>query len=272
MRHYSAQVRALVVLALIPSGCMLITSPGDFTQNDSVTKTTTTPDAGKDAGKHPTKDSGSDAPSACADLVGESTCATCVANSCCDSYNACENDNACVALLDCATGDSSCINDNQSGQAHANALNDCLTNQCPICSEAGIGDPCGTGGVTCATGLTCTGLWCTKSCAGDSDCAGIYMNGENASGGENRCAINGENAAVCFPGCATTADCGSNTGTTCLEYTASVTGTTDVCATSSSTDGGFDGETDFDAGPDAGMDATLEAGTEGGASDAHAGG
>ena len=231
---------SLLGTTLLQASCMLITSPTDFSISNAVTPT----------------DAGDAMSPSCKSIAGTSMCGTCVAGSCCSTYTACINNAACSALLDCASNDTSCMNDNASGVTLENAYVACADKNCAICSQAGIGDPCG-GGVSCANGLTCTGIWCTKSCAGDPDCAGIYMNGDNSSGTQNRCVINGENAAVCFPGCGSMTDCQMFSGTTCTPAQASVGGTTNVCGTTAAGDGGA---SDGGGGSDGG-------GSDGGGSD-----
>jgi hypothetical protein len=246
----SAQRRAgvlvLVVVAsglatlVLQEGCMLITSPGDFTI------------VGEGGAPHP--DGGRVDADVCSNAMNPTPCTTCLSTKCCNVFSACQASAACVALSDCATGDTSCEKDNTGGADDLKVLTACAERDCVICSESGIGDPCGSSGATCGPGLTCTGLWCTKSCAGDPDCAGAFQSGENGSGGQNRCALNAENAAVCFPGCATVSDCSAFPGTSCAEATAPDGDATNVCSATDEDDGGGPEAGAFDA---ASFDATT---------------
>ncbi len=74
---------------------------------------------------------------------------------------------------------------------------------------AGIGDPCNVNG-DCASGMCATpgGVtgWCTKQCAGNSDCAGSH-NGKNYKGQTNVCFPDKSNNYFCYAGCSGKADC-----------------------------------------------------------------
>jgi hypothetical protein len=77
------------------------------------------------------------------------------------------------------------------------------TSICSTSSSGGfIGDPCSTD-ADCVEGSCESGiLWCTQSCVTDADC-----DGPDSAGNPTYCVINGNNNSICFPGCATNADC-----------------------------------------------------------------
>jgi hypothetical protein len=239
------------VVAAGQPGCMLITSPGNFSIVDG----------GPDAPAM-RADGGGDGSGACSSLVGSSACGTCIASNCCGSYTACDNETACTALLGCAENDTSCMMDNAGGEKAASAYGECVTKHCSVCSEAGVGDPCGADGMSCAKGLLCSGVSCTKSCGKDSDCKGLYMEGENSSGGQNRCAEDADDQGYCFPGCAGNSDCTSFADTTCIAASPPGGGTTNVCGTSApdagEETGPADGSPTDGASSDGGRDATVK--------------
>jgi hypothetical protein len=94
----------------------------------------------------------------------------------------------------------------------------------------GIGDPCATD-ADCTVG-TCLGGpypagqtgWCSRACgsAMDTSC------GSNTVGRANLCILNGADAFICFPGCATNTDCTPFSGVTCQVTTAGAK--TFICA------------------------------------------
>jgi hypothetical protein len=203
-------VFALGIAAAHGSGCILVTDPGRFTIEQG--------GGGScgDAGAMPT------------------ACLKCIGTSCCTEYAACTS--TCLALSECAAGDMSCVDDNAAGKSALDALTTCVNASCAVCSQGGIGDPC-TSGATCMKGLTCTGLWCTKGgCIGDSDCAGMYANGTNSGGTQNRCVLsedNGTQVSACFPGCAETSQCSSFPDAECLQAESITMSTTFVCSLAS---------------------------------------
>ncbi len=110
-------------------------------------------------------------------------------------------------------------------------LTSCLTLNCAVCTELGAGDPCAPHGPACNTGLTCSGLWCTRACGGSSDCAGLGPGGGNALGPANAC-IRSAAGGTCAPGCATDADCVAFPGTYCFATIASDGLSVQVCVSS----------------------------------------
>jgi hypothetical protein len=133
-------------------------------------------------------------------------------------------------------GASACIAScNQTYPASVTMLDEiqsCLTLKCLVCSESGIGDPCGPGANPCVTGLTCNGLWCTKGCLSASDCVGIGPNGGNFTGETNEC-ISTASGDVCTPGCAVNgnADCADFPNTFCRATTSLDRLVVSICST-----------------------------------------
>lgn len=170
---------------------------------------------------------GDDASESCsaASAPGASQCIQCAGAHCCTALTACSNDATCENLLSCeqACGAvSSCFTNCQqefaAGQATFNALESCLAGSCPVCDEAGIGDPCED---DCVVGLSCAaGGWCSKGCTTSAACAGVGPNGTNAIGQPNACLTVAGAGDVCVPGCASDADCVNFAGTFCYSTTA----------------------------------------------------
>jgi hypothetical protein len=202
-----------IVLAVLLGGCTVVVGDGTYHVSSASSSPTCSPPS------------------------GASACHQCTASSCCAPSTACDADAECTALVACEARctASTCITDCETTHAGGvslfRAYFDCLSGSCPICAQSGVGDPCTTDASNCAPGLTCNGLYCTRGCVGDSDCAGAFDDGLNGSGGANVCAINGQKAAVCFPGCSSSKDCATYDGTTCVSDTASVSGSVQVCAT-----------------------------------------
>ena len=104
----------------------------------------------------------------------------------------------------------------------------CEQAHCPICSQSGVGDSC----VSCESGLTCPGLWCTRACAKSTDCTGIGQNGGNLTRNQNAC-LHSASGDLCVPGCSGDLDCTSFPNTYC-QLTTDVTGASvQVCAPTS---------------------------------------
>lgn len=151
-----------------------------------------------------------------------SRCDVCAYASCCAQLMTCEDSGQCHGLLNCVMGcaSSACIDGcNQaypeSVTSSLDTFESCVTLKCPICSESGVGDPCGPGGNACVAGLACNGLWCTKGCVQTSDCIGIGPNGGNFTGYPSAC-IASTQGDLCTPGCGTTADCSDLPNSLCL--------------------------------------------------------
>jgi hypothetical protein len=98
-----------------------------------------------------------------------------------------------------------------------------------VCDESGIGDPCSAGYPSCLAGLTCNGLWCTKTCAHSSDCAGIGSSGTTIAGEANAC-ITGPSGDFCAPECTSSADCDDFPGAYCLSTLSIEASTVSVCS------------------------------------------
>jgi hypothetical protein len=149
----------------------------------------------------------------------------------CTTSSECNNLYSCV--MGCA-GVSACIEGcDQTYPASVPtlaAIDTCLALKCAVCAESGVGDPCAPGASTCIAGLTCSALWCTKTCAHSSDCAGIGANGGNFTGQPNAC-ISTVHGELCSPGCATNADCASFPGTFCATTTSVDALAVSICST-----------------------------------------
>jgi hypothetical protein len=162
----------------------------------------------------------------CAVTAGDSQCGECATTSCCAELVECQDATACTNLLNCeddCSGGSACITACEqqfpTGTSTLQLLTSCLTVHCPICAESGVGDPCGSGYYACETGLTCSGLWCTKACVNSTDCAGIGPAGANQLGYANAC-MSGAHGNSCTPGCGgTTTACADFPATYCFSTT-----------------------------------------------------
>ncbi len=160
--------------------------------------------------------------------AGQSQCDQCAYADCCADITACFTSAACTSLYDCIAGCAgspacvkACSSQYPQAQLAYQQLASCVSLRCPVCSEAGAGDPC-AGGVACVTGLSCSGSWCTRSCTATSDCAGIGPGGGNYTGQPGAC-VHLPGGFECVPGCSTDADCSAFEGTYC-EQTTSVEG------------------------------------------------
>jgi hypothetical protein len=189
--------------------------------------------------------SGAEGGGSCAGYSDATACDACTGSSCCSQLTACSNSTVCINLYNCETacaGAPACISSCQSqyptGVSTLNLLFDCLTDHCPVCAEAGIGDPCSPvvpGYYPCEPNLqlTCSGEgWCTKTCVHSSDCAGLGTGGVNDIGEPNYCMIL-SNGYYCAPGCGgLPTACEYFPGTYCLTGTTSADSpaqTVDVC-------------------------------------------
>ncbi len=180
----------------------------------------------------------------CSVSASLSQCDQCVGKACCSDLETCEGSVSCENLLSCvdacttAACQTSCEQKyNGAASTTYQALELCISQRCPVCSELGAGDPCGPSSVACNAGLTCGGLWCTRACAKASDCTGLGAGGGNFTGNPGACRhlATGD---FCFPGCSSDADCTDFPGTYCLQTTALDGSSVLVCA----------------AGPDAGLE------------------
>lgn len=168
----------------------------------------------------------------CAPASGDSTCVQCAKASCCGEFTICAASTDCTSLSACEANcnDSACVSgceqDFPSGVAPLQQLDSCLGTECRSCTELGVGDSCAASRGTCETGLTCNGLWCSKSCTTSTNCAGLGPSGGNSLGEQSACVGTATNGNVCFPGCAlSTSDCTPFPGTSCFS-TMSVDGVT----------------------------------------------
>lgn len=125
------------------------------------------------------------APAQCAIQVGDAACDACIASKCLAPCNACADNDACVALLDCAKScapdDQACINDcamqNPTGIAQAQGFygsSGCVQEKCP--GECGMGSSdctLETGNAGCDQCLRtqCTGSCST--CSANPDCVAL---------------------------------------------------------------------------------------------------
>jgi hypothetical protein len=171
----------------------------------------------------------------CSVSAGGSQCGQCATTSCCSELEECMNSSTCTNLLSCeddCTGGNACItacqNQFPTGVSTLQLLSSCLTRDCPVCDESGVGDPCGAQYPACETGLTCEGLWCTKGCIQSSDCAGIGPGGASTLGYANACMAT-SHGDVCTPGCAGGIGCADFPGTYCFATTAADGSNVSVC-------------------------------------------
>jgi len=161
----------------------------------------------------------------CSVSAGDSQCGVCATTSCCTELVECQGSTACTNLLSCeddCTGGSACITACEqqfpTGTSTLQLLTSCLTRDCPVCAESGIGDPCGPGYYACETGLTCSGLYCTKACVKSTDCVGLGPGGANTLGYVNAC-MAGAHGNSCVPGC-------GGSATACTDFPATYCFTT----------------------------------------------
>jgi hypothetical protein len=172
----------------------------------------------------------------CSADPGASQCNQCGATRCCSTYDACASATACQELATCVyncptTGCiTSCKQQFPTAVVAYQALESCVSLQCPVCNESGVGDPCY--GDRCVAGLSCggLGLWCTKSCLHASDCAGIGPNGGNVAAGEANVCVPTSNGNQCAPGCTTNVECIDFPGTYCHSTLSTDGATVQVCA------------------------------------------
>lgn len=172
----------------------------------------------------------------CSVSAGDSQCGQCGTASCCSELEQCSNSTDCTNLLSCentCSGGSACLTacEHQfpAGVSGLQLVSSCLATDCPICAESGVGDPCGPQFAACETGLTCSGLWCTKGCVLSSDCAGIGGAGSNTLGFANVCMAT-SHGDLCTPGCAGAAGaCADFPGTYCFATTAADGSNASVC-------------------------------------------
>ena len=158
-------------------------------------------------------DAAAEGSSRCQVPQSASQCDQCAYGSCCSQLSACFSSTACTNLHNCelgCRGVTACVTQCRSTYPTAvlalQQVDSCLLMKCLVCSESGIGDPCGPGNYSCVTGLACNGGYCTKPCAPTTACTGIGPNGGNYAGQQNACFAlpSGE---FCVPGCATINDC-----------------------------------------------------------------
>jgi hypothetical protein len=175
----------------------------------------------------------------CGVAAGASQCDLCAGAHCCPTLSACDSSVPCQNLLSCenaCSGYAPCVAGCEQQYPTAVTLVDdlssCLTLECAVCSQLGTGDPCQAQATGCNAGLTCSGLWCTRTCQYSSDCAGLGPGGGNALGFANVCRRTPSFDDACFPGCTTDGDCASFPGTYCVITTSIEGESVSVCATS----------------------------------------
>jgi hypothetical protein len=77
--------------------------------------------------------------------------------------------------------------------------------------------------------LFCQGLWCSKACTKNADCAGIGPSGANLLGQANVCVAT-SGGPQCAPGCTFDADCSYFPGTYCHSTLSFAGANVQVCA------------------------------------------
>jgi hypothetical protein len=236
-----------LVLALVLVGaCSSSSMPpalGDCTGDGGCARSGSGGGAGSSSGGG--DDGGDDATGgACSVSASLSQCDQCVGTNCCADLETCGGSTTCENLLACVDACTSqacqttCLQKyNGAASMTYQALLLCMSQKCPVCGELGAGDPCGASSVACNAGLTCSGLWCTRSCTKAADCTGLGANGGNFTGNPGACR-HLSNGDFCFPGCSGDADCTDFPGTYCLQTTDLDGSAVSVCA----------------AGPDAGLE------------------
>jgi hypothetical protein len=173
----------------------------------------------------------------CAVSAGDSQCGQCAGASCCSELTECQNNTACTNVLncedDCSNGSAcitACEQQFPTGVSTLSLLSSCLTHDCPVCDESGVGDPCGPQYPSCVTGLTCNGLWCAEGCVKSTDCVGIGAGGANTLGFANACMV-ASHGNTCTPGCAgDPSACNDFPGTYCFATTDDDGSVVSVCS------------------------------------------
>ncbi len=179
------------------------------------------------------------AASSCSTTPNDAQCLQCLGAHCCSMLEACLGNADCQNLLSCEDARlSACEANFPGGVIILNNLTPCETSRCPVCSQSGTGDPCVHGETACNVGLSCAGLWCSKTCLRASDCLGLGAGGGNTQGQPNACVHSQSSGDICFPGCTTDSDCESFPGTFCLSFTSVDALPVAICA--SSRDAGTD--------------------------------
>jgi hypothetical protein len=172
----------------------------------------------------------------CTVNTGDSKCDQCASTSCCPDLEKCANLPACQNLDSCeedCNGVGSCVTACQqqfpTGVATLQTLTACITEECLICNESGVGDPCGAIYPPCVAGLSCNGSWCTKACARSTDCAGLGAGGVTSLGTANVCMATAT-GNVCTPSCEPGGICSDFASTYCLATTAADGSKVSVCS------------------------------------------
>jgi hypothetical protein len=189
---------------------------------------------GSSSGSGGGDDGGTDS-GACQVGSAQSQCDQCAGTDCCSQLDSCGTSLPCENVLGCfsaCTSGSSCASTCEKeypgvGATLFQSLEQCLSLRCPVCAQLGTGDPCG-GTVQCNTGLSCVGLWCTKTCINSSECTGLGANSGNFTGHPNACRRI-SSGSWCFPGCASDSDCTDFPGTYCVQTTDISGATVAVC-------------------------------------------
>ena len=162
---------------------------------------------------------------ACGNSSDVSQCDQCADEQCCSELQTCGNSTDCEELLecvsDCATDAciTDCENQHPASRSSYQSLVMCADVHCKVCTESGVGDPCGTSGYACVAGTSCTGSWCTKTCASDSECAGVGPSGDDIQDEPNAC-VHG----TCYPGCTSDTQCAAYPGTSQCEVANDISG------------------------------------------------
>jgi hypothetical protein len=172
----------------------------------------------------------------CTVSTGDSMCDQCTSTSCCSDLQKCANLSACQNLDSCeevCNGVGSCVTACQqeypTGVGTLQTLVACASQECAICNESGVGDPCGAIYPPCETGLSCNGSWCTKACARSTDCAGLGAGGVTSLGTSNVCMLT-STGEVCTPSCEGGGICSDFASTYCQSTTAIDGSAVSVCS------------------------------------------
>ena len=156
---------------------------------------------------------------------------------CCVDLETCEQSTPCENLLGCVAhcGSHTCVSACEQTYVSVafiySKLTACMSLHCPVCAESGVGDPCNAASDACVTATSCSGLWCTRACTKQADCAGIGPGGGNFTGQPGACRRAGSGYS-CYPGCSGDPDCTDFPGTYCIVTTDLTGATVQVCATS----------------------------------------
>ncbi len=213
---------ALAAICVSSLACSQATAPaqlGDCVPTDDAACSGSGGGGGGSGGN----EGGADGGGSCQSSPSDSKCDQCAFASCCAPVTKCFSSSDCTNLYSCVQScgyATTCVNACRSKYStvayELDAVNTCLSQKCTICSQSGIGDPCGPAfATTCVTGLACMAGVCTETCTASTSCAGIGPNGGNFDGKPSACVSSGA-GFLCAPGCTTSGDCVEFPGTFCL--------------------------------------------------------